>query len=326
MAEQRQQFTDPALEQALRTVSTEILYPPTPDFAATIRQRIAAPPTRPRPWWLPAPAARRRLTFALALLLLFAVILGALPSVRQGVARRLGLANVAIVNVTAVPTPAPAATALSPSTPIPNAPNTAPPAGTATLAPTPTIAPTATPTTLRGALGVQTTLGGAQSRVPFVITAPTLPELGAPNEVYVQEPPPGGRVSLLYAARADLPAIAGTDVGLLVQEFRGGIQAGIFQKGVPPGSSVEPVTVNAGQGYWIAGGMRAFAYTDANGVFRYEEVRSAGNTLIWEQSGIIYRLESSLPKDAAIRIAASVRQTLPPPTPPTPSGEKSTDG
>ncbi len=326
MAEQRQQFTDPALERALRTVSTEILYPPTPDFAATIRQRIAATPTQARPWWLPAPAARWRLTFALALLLLLAAILGALPSVRQGVARRLGLTNVAIVNVTAVPTPAPAPTTLAPSTPIASAPNTAPPAATAPPVPTPTIAPTATPITLRGALGVQTTLGGAQSRVPFVITAPTLPELGAPNDVYVQEPPLGGRVSLLYTARADLPAIAGTDVGLLVQEFRGGIQAGIFQKGVPPGSSVEPVTVNGGQGYWITGGMRAFAYTDANGVFHYEEVRGAGNTLIWEQSGIVYRLESALPKDAAIQIAASLRQALPPPAPPTPSAEESTDG
>ena len=92
-----------------------------------------------------------------------------------------------------------------------------------------------------------------------------------------------------------------------MQEFRGGIQAGIFQKGVPPGSSVEPVMVNGVQGYWIVGGMRAFAYTDANGVFQYEDVRSAGNTLLWEQGGIVYRLESSLSKDAAVRIAASVR-------------------
>lgn len=307
MAERPQQFTDPALERTLRALGTEIAYPPTPDLAATVRQRIAAKPIRPRPWWLPTPATRRRFAVALALLLILAVILGALPPVRKGVARRLGLANVEIVHVTAVPTPARAPTALPASTPIPNATSIATPAGTATPTPAPTIAPTPTPATLRGQLGTHTTLAEAQGRVPFAITAPTLPELGAPNEVYVQEPPPGGRVSLLYSARTDLPAIAGTDVGLVVQEFRGGIQAGLFQKGVPSGSSVEPVMVNGAQGYWIAGGLRYFGYTDASGVVRFEESRIAGNTLLWEQGGIVYRLESSLPKDAALRIATSVR-------------------
>jgi hypothetical protein len=92
-----------------------------------------------------------------------------------------------------------------------------------------------------------------------------------------------------------------------VQEFRGGIQAGLFQKGVPAGVVVEPVTVNGVAGYWIAGGLRAFAYTDANGVIQFEDVRSAGNTLLWERDGVVYRLESALPKAEALRVAASVR-------------------
>ena len=304
MAEQSQQFTDPELEAALRALGAAIAYPPTPDVAADVRERIAARTgarRRARAGWLPSPTARRRLTAIVALLLILALLLGALPPVRKGVARRLGLPNVAIVNVTAVPTPT-----LTPPT------ATAPPATAAAAAP---IVPTPRPSSatpppnglsFRATLGTQTTLTEAQSRMPFAIETPGLPEFGAPDEVYTQIPPPGGRISLLYIARAELPAIAGTDVGLLVQEFRGGIDAGIFQKGVPAGVAVEPVTVNGVAGYWIAGGLRAFAYTDANGTFRYEDVRYAGNTLLWERDGVVYRLESALPKADALRIAASV--------------------
>ncbi len=301
MAERRQQFTDPALERALRAVGTEIAYPPTPDLAATVRQRLAAQPARPRPWWLPTSAARRRLGLALALLLVIALAIGALPPVRKGVARRLGLSNVEIIAVTAVPTPAPSPTA-PPATPVTDAaPPVITPASAVTATPTPDTA------SARAGLGTRTTRADAQTLVPFTIRAPGLPEFSTPNEVYVGQPPPGGRASLVYRSRADLPGIAGTDIGLLLQEFRGGIDAGFFGKGVPPGARVEPMTINGAQGYWIEGGLRFFVYRDASGVFQTENTRIAGNTLLWEQGGVVYRLESLLPKEAAVRIAASVR-------------------
>ncbi len=299
MAERRQQFTDPVLERALRAVGTEVAYPPTPEVASTVRRRIAAQPIRPRPWWLPSPAARRRLTFALALLLVIALALGAFPPVRKGIARRLGLANVEIINVTAVPSPTPLPTATSTETSAASAIATATPATPTGTAPTMTATPT--PDTL--GLGARTTLADAQVRVAFTVRAPGLPDFSTPDEVYIGQPPPGGRVSLLYRVRSGLPGIAGTEIGLLLQEFRGGIDAGYFGKGIPPGSRVEPVTINGAQGYWIEGGLRFFVYRDANGVTQTENTRVAGNTLLWEQGGVVYRLESSLPKDAAIRIA-----------------------
>lgn len=305
MAEQMQRFTDPELEQALRALGAEIAYPPTPEIAAIVRQRIAAQPARP--WWALSPPTRRRFAFALALLIVLALLIGAIPPVRKGVARRLGLTNVEIVNVTAVPTPTPLPPTATPTV-TPRA--TATPAGSAATAVPPTPPATVPPLNgliLRAGLGDRTTPTEAQSRLPFALRAPSLPELGTPDEVYVRVPPPGGRVSLIYYVRAGLPAIAGSDVGLLVQEFRGGIDAGVFQKGVPPGSVVEPVTVGGATGYWIAGGLRAIAYTDANGAFQFEEIRGAGNTLLWERDGVVYRLESALPKADALRIAESVR-------------------
>ena len=44
--------------------------------------------------------------------------------------------------------------------------------------------------------------------------------LGSPDETHVAPEPRGGRVTLLYRSGAGLPAIEGTDVGLLLTEFR----------------------------------------------------------------------------------------------------------
>src|SRR4051794_971713 len=101
MAESRPRFTDADLDRALRAVADEIAWPPTPDLAPIVRQQIAVRTTRSRPWWLPVPATRRRLAIAIILLLfLLGAVLGAIPPVRTGIARRLGLENVQIVNVT----------------------------------------------------------------------------------------------------------------------------------------------------------------------------------------------------------------------------------
>jgi len=290
MAEHEQQFTDPALERALRDLGEGLAYPPTPDLGASVRGRIAAQPARRGRWWLPTTPTWRRFATVLALLLIVAVILGALPPVRKGVAQRLGLSNVEIIIVTVVPTPTP--------TIVPS--STSPPIGTAaaTRPPDNRIA--------RAELGTETTLPEAQARMSFQVGVPDLPNYRTPDAIYTGQPPAGGRVSLLYTARPGLPAIAGTDIGLLIQEFRGGLSTGLFQKVVPASSHIEPVTIHGVPGYWIEGGLRAFAYQDASGNVQFEQTRIAGNTLLWEQDGIIYRLESLLSKDDALYIASRI--------------------
>ncbi len=290
MAEHEQQFTDPVLERALRDLGGNLAYPPTPDLGTSVRTRIAMQSAPRGRWWLPPAPTWRRFAISLALLLVVVLLLGALPPVRKGIARRLGLSNVAIIVVTAVPTP------------------------TATIAPTPTAAPigTATPPPTpdnrngRAELGAATTLPEAQARLGFMVGVPDLPDYRTPDAISIGQPPAAGRVSLVYTVRPGLPAIAGTDIGLLIQEFRGGLSAGLFQKGVPASSRIEPVTINGVPGYWIEGGLRSFAYQEANGSVQFEQTRIAGNTLLWEQDGIIYRLESLLSKDDAVRIAARI--------------------
>ena len=68
-----------------------------------------------------------------------------------------------------------------------------------------------------------------------------------------------------------------------------------------------PVTVNGGRGYWIDGESHVFFYRDASGNVHSESVRLAGNVLVWEQGGLIVRLEGDISLEEALRIAESVR-------------------
>jgi hypothetical protein len=70
---------------------------------------------------------------------------------------------------------------------------------------------------------------------------------------------------------------------------------------------VEEVTVGGEPGYWFSGEPHFFTYIDADGQFREERTRLAGNTLIWQRGDLTLRLEGQLPKEEAVRIAESMR-------------------
>src|SRR5205085_11776590 len=101
---------------------------------------------------------------------------------------------------------------------------------------------------------------------------------------------------------------AGTRVGLRQTGARGSLcQTPAYFNGLPPGTRVEVVQVNGAPAYWLTGKPHLFWYTDATGTMTTERIRLAGNTLLWAHGGLIFRLESALPREAARRIAASLR-------------------
>ncbi len=289
MADRRPRTNNDDLARQLQDLRGILEYPDTPDIAPSVRGRIAATPRRVRPLRPPI-RWQRVLAFTLITLILLGALLGAFPSTRRAIAGRLGLRNIALV-VTAVP--------------IPTA--TVPPAAL------PTSAVSATPlpaTVTRGALerqlGTPTTLTDAQPQVNFPVRVPAAPGYETPDAVYVGTSPPGGRIALVYRSRPDRPAIPDTDIGVLLTEFRGGLDAGLFTKVVPSAASIEAVPVRDAPGYWIAGGIRLFLYRDVSGAVVQDTIRTAGNTLLWERNGVVYRLETTLSRDEALRIAASI--------------------
>lgn len=289
MAERRPPPTDRELEAALRDLGAHLAYPPTPPLAVAVAERLRARPARRLPFWQ-IPTVRRLAVAALTLLLLLATTLALWPAARTAIADRLGLRGVTITFVPAVPT----------TTPAPS------PAPTATPPPTPLPTPTPAPVGERLRLGQRLSAAEARARAPYPVLEPALPELGAPDEIYLENREPY-QVALVYRARPDLPAAASTGVAVLFTQFPGALAPGFLGKGLGPGTRVEEVQVQGRRAYWIEGEAHLFFYRDRAGQPRDESIRLAANVLLWEQGDLLLRLEGALSQEQALRIAASVR-------------------
>jgi hypothetical protein len=152
-------------------------------------------------------------------------------------------------------------------------------------------------------LGRRTTMADAQSAVSFKIAVPA--ELGDPDAIYVANDIPGGEVALAYTPRPGIPLVKQTGLGVLVTEFRGDLNPGFMGKAIGPGTTLQETSVNGDPGWWIAGEPHMI-YVEVRGNGNAVTLRMAANTLIWEHAGVTYRIESSLSKAEAFRIAAGL--------------------
>jgi hypothetical protein len=260
-------LSDAQLETMLRDLRAQVSYPPVPDLAAAVGEQLRARPRRRREAWRLTLPRRVLAVAALVLAVLGGSVLGFSPTARRAVAEWLGLPGVRIRVGDEARAPSPLGRDLN--------------------------------------LGRRVTLAGAAELAGFEVRFPgSLPQ---PDEVYYDSEPPGGRVTLLYRARDELPRITGTDVGLLLTQFRASIERDLIEKAVVGGGIVEPVKVNGNQGYWIGGDPHVVFFLDAYGFPMEETVRLSGHTLVWERGDVIVRLESSLSLEESLEIARSVR-------------------
>ena len=142
-------------------------------------------------------------------------------------------------------------------------------------------------------LGERTTLAEARRSAP--VPVPTITALGAPDAVYVDRRPRGGSASIVYLARPGLPA-ATRRIGALLTMLPDG-DPGVIKKLVGSATTVEGVDVDGAIGVFISGDVHIVEPPN----------RLAGNTLLWVRGGTTYRLETALGRDAALRLARSVR-------------------
>jgi hypothetical protein len=129
--------------------------------------------------------------------------------------------------------------------------------------------------------------------------------LGRPDEAYVI----GDHevISLVYSADAELPELAGSGIGMLVQVISGELEHERVEKLVAEvGVTVTAVEVDGAPGYWIEGQPHLIRYTDAVGSERAQRTRLVGDTLVWERDGVLYRIESGLGLEGTLRVAESI--------------------
>jgi hypothetical protein len=150
-------------------------------------------------------------------------------------------------------------------------------------------------------LGEGISLKEARARTPGELLLPETPEVGEPDEVYAPRPSKDNGVALVYRARQPaLPPLEGTQIGLILTERPGGVRAAYLAEGNLEQGGIERVNVRDRRGYWIPSGS---GFSSA--VHRTDGLH--GNVLLWEQEGLALRMETSLPKKEAVRIAGSVR-------------------
>ena len=292
MAEQRRALAamdDAALAGALGDLAAAVAYPSVPagpsDIAAIVRQRLVAEPSARESsgvrGWIGRRPVRRSILVAIAAILVLAAIAGAVG---------LGLPGIRIVfggPTPSAPTPSPSA---SPSpTPTQPAGSTAPAASD--------------PVGLTMGLGTAVSLDDAARIGGLDLVLPTDPAIGPPDAAYTL----ANRVALVWSERPGLAADPDYGVGLLLSEFRGHVDDGYYQKTLSSSAQVTPVTVSGHSGYWISGAPHFFYYVDPSGKAVDDSHRIVGDTLIWADGDVTYRLESQLPMEAAIRLAESLR-------------------
>ena len=260
------------LELVLADLGGRLAYPRA-DLWPAVRERIAA---RRRPWWTRVLSPRALVPVAATLLVILAAVLVVSPEARAKAAEILGLRGVQIFQVPETPSP------------------------------TPTRSPGATVTPPPGAFpGTRVTLAEARAGAGFALRLPVA--FGEPDEVYLQTADNGNRVTLLYRSVPGIPPSPQMGVSAAVVEVAGSVDANIFAKFAGPGTKVEPLTVNGGQGVWLEGEPHQIVYRDTRGNFIPDTLRLAGNTLLWEQGGVTLRIEAQVSKDEALRIAGSFR-------------------
>jgi hypothetical protein len=168
-------------------------------------------------------------------------------------------------------------------------------------------APSPLPSFVAGpGLGDPTTLAEARGDVTFALRVPALVELGDPDLVYLADPPVGGAVTLLYGERTSFPADLATRIGLIVTQFRADIGPELFEKLIDSGVRVTASKVGDANAWWIAGGDHFFFFRDATGQVVESTLRLAGDTLIWEEGGVTYRVEGASTLEGAVRVAESL--------------------
>lgn len=266
----------PSLEERLRESSVQFDYPATPAISARVHTRLVANER----------THKRRLALrsaVLAIVILFALTL-AVPDVRAQVLKFLRIGVVRIFPAPPAPTMGPAPTSLAPVSQIPLTatpmPGYTPPPGPAYLV------------SMEGLAG-ETTLEAARKELAFPLRLPTIPvDLGGPDRVFVQE---NGQMALLvWLDQAD-PG----KVRLSLHEIEPG--AVTITKYQPP--VLEKTEVNGHEAAWVEG---PYIVELADGDMTWRKLVE-GKTLIWEEDGITYRLESNLSLEEALRIAESLQ-------------------
>jgi hypothetical protein len=263
------------LEKRLVEMSGHLELPAAPELAARVGAELRAgePEGAARraaehtdPGRRVAPSLRLAFLVALAVLLLAAGAVAAVPSARHAVLEFLGLRGETIERVPKLPENVRAK---------PN-----------------------------WKLGKPTTLAAARHGLTFEPLLPR--GVAGPNGVFLDSEMLGGALNLTYRPQAGLPRSRLTGVGLLINELNGQAAPGFYGKMVPLDARIERFRFEGQFAVWVEGLHAFFYKPSADYTFHTDHSRLAANALLIQRGTILVRLEADFDKQTAIRIARTI--------------------
>jgi hypothetical protein len=91
---------------------------------------------------------------------------------------------------------------------------------------------------------------------------------------------------------------------LLLTQFRGETLPYV-QKLAGPDVHIEELVVDGSPGVWLEG-AHGVVFSNREGIVQEDELRLAGNVLLWERGGVTLRLEGDLTRDEALELAGRI--------------------
>ncbi len=281
----------------LTALAAQIPQPEEEAFADGVLRRLdhdtRAESVRPARFW---GSPRRRLAIGLAFAVTVATATIALPGPRQTVARWFGFDRVRIERG-----PAPITTT-NPADPATSSP---------TIVPAPVTArpPTSLSTSALDARFSELFGGLGPPVSPAVATATGLPlptpeALGDPMSLHVPAAGTMIEVVAVYATSPELPGAVIPGVGAIVSVVDASADAAMFGKFAGPGTSVETLEIDGDPAIWLSGAPHEVVVL-VDGQPIVETLRLATNTLLWQHAGWLLRIEATVSRDEAVRIARS---------------------
>ena len=174
--------------------------------------------------------------------------------------------------------------------------------------------PTALPTNVAAGrdLGREISLAEAERIAGFPAAVPTA--LGPPDEAWLDEAvvgPEGSDVAVRIvthwfpSGHADLPIIGGTKSGAVLMQFDGEREVASKQLYAET-NRFGAAIVDGRQAFWTTGEHELLLVSG-------DETRRllvTGNVLVWQHAGFTFRLETALPRGAAVAVAETMHPTI----------------
>jgi hypothetical protein len=156
-------------------------------------------------------------------------------------------------------------------------------------------------------LGQPVSVAEVSQAAGFVVPVPRTGELGSPDEAYLLDGGDHQIVTLVWRRADDITVSPASDAAVIFSVFQGGPpQVEYLEKILFQGSRAHKVAVNGNLGVYVDG-PQTVLYLSTNRDVEEAQSRLSGNSLIWQQDGLTFRLESALGQQASVAIAESVR-------------------